>query len=542
MKKINIKNNKGITLVTLILAIVIMIIISSTLIYNSKTGISTRALNNMYNDIKMLKDRVEIYYAQYGTIPVIRNQYTNTSKIKGINVNDSDIYYVIDLEAIDNLTLTYGKDYKTYKSQGDSSEDIYIINEKSHTIYYIKGIEVDANMYYTIPDEYTKIEIPEVNKITLQKLEKGIATIEINAVNKNEGIKTVKLYKGDTVYKTYEYQGQDRERKKEILDIKFVAPQESEWYIEAEDSKGNITKSNRITINSDYYLKVEKPEDKTWDETKVDCYQDEDGVVIPVPKGFTPILKKEGQKTASTGFVIRDTSSNAETRGNEFVWVPCEIETETNKNNGRLKYNRYEFESFDYIGWSEEMPTEEKDSISIYEGYYIGRYEAGISKGEERTSKNITQTTEEIEAESGKAVVQANRDVYNNVKLEEAKGLAENVYIGKSRLCSSYGWDTALKFMEITGSTYPTNSVGGYYGQSSLTKTGNDITHPCNIYDMGGNVWEYTTEIYDTNVDYKSIRGGYYDVYPNAYPAARRDVNNTTSDLPRISFRITFYI
>ncbi len=505
MKKIDIKSNKGITLVTLILAIVIMIIISSTLIYNSKTGISTRALNNMYNDIKMLKDRVEIYYAQYGTIPIIRNQYTKTSTIKDINVNDSDIYYVIDLEAIDNLTLTYGKAYKTYKSQGDSQEDIYIINEKSHTIYYVKGIEVDGNIYYTIPNEYTKIEIPEVNKITLQKIEKGIATIEINAVNKSEGIKTVKLYKGDTLYKTYEYKEQDRERKKEILDIEFVAPEENEWYIEAVDSKGNITESNRITINNDYYLKVEKPEGKTWDETKVDCYQDEEGVVIPVPKGFTPILKKEGQGTAHTGFVIRDTSSNAETKGNEFVWVPVEGMS--------YSYARYDFgKSYGaYSDFSEAIPENEQISVATYGGYYIGRYEAGISRGTERTEKNIEQTAEQIEDVSGKAIIQTNKNVYNYVTRDQAKELAERLYEGKSKLCSSYGWDTALKFIETQNNTYPTNSIGGCYEQSEPMKTGYDTIHPCNIYDMGGNVWEWTTESYNDESNPYIKRGGAYN-------------------------------
>ncbi len=74
MIKRTIKNNKGITLVTLIFAIVIMLIISSIIIYNANTGITTRALNNMYNDIKILKDRVDIYYAKYGTLPIIKTR------------------------------------------------------------------------------------------------------------------------------------------------------------------------------------------------------------------------------------------------------------------------------------------------------------------------------------------------------------------------------------------------------------------------------------------------------------------------------------
>ena len=49
---INFKNNqKGITLATLVIAIVIMMIITSILIYNISTGSDIRRINNMYSDI-----------------------------------------------------------------------------------------------------------------------------------------------------------------------------------------------------------------------------------------------------------------------------------------------------------------------------------------------------------------------------------------------------------------------------------------------------------------------------------------------------------
>lgn len=382
MKKIDLKENKGITLVTLILAIIIMLIISSTLIYNAQTGIKTRALNNMYNDIKNLKDKIEIYYSQYGTIPIIKTQYTNVENIKGININDNNLYYVIDLEAINNLTLTYGSDYKTYKALGNSQkEDLYVINEKSHTIYYIQGIELEGKKYHTVPEGYTKIEIPEVNVIQLKEINKGVATVEINASNKDIGIQKIRLYKGNTIYKTYEYTDKTKERKKEIIDIMFVVPEESEWHIETIDANGNSTNSNTILIKSDYYLKVAKPEDKNWDETKIDCYQDEEGNIIPVPKGFAPILKSEGQGTKNTGFVIKDMNNNAETRGNEFVWVPVEGMPYTYGRYAFLQNQPVDETDPTKIKWgatyfTEDMPEDEQTSVNQYGGYYIGRYES----------------------------------------------------------------------------------------------------------------------------------------------------------------------
>lgn len=120
----------------------------------------TRNLNNMYNDINTLKEKVGLYYTQYGKIPVVEEVYTNTGDIKNINPNDNDKYHVVDLQALENVTLTFGKDYETYKeNQNPTLTDIYIINEQSHNIYYVKGITLDNNTYYTIPGDYTKVEI-----------------------------------------------------------------------------------------------------------------------------------------------------------------------------------------------------------------------------------------------------------------------------------------------------------------------------------------------------------------------------------------------
>lgn len=179
MINIKLKENKGITLVALILAIVIMLIISSILIYNAGTATKTKALNNMYNDISSLTNKIQIYYSKYGEIPIIKEQYINVESIKFINQNDNDKYYVIDLEALENVKLNYGKDYSKYKQNANAElTDIYVINEQSHNIYYIKGVQVDEITYYTIPGEYTKVDVPTVSK-KVQVGKKYYASMEL---------------------------------------------------------------------------------------------------------------------------------------------------------------------------------------------------------------------------------------------------------------------------------------------------------------------------------------------------------------------------
>ena len=258
-----------------------------------------------------------------------------------------------------------------------------------------------------------------------------------------------------------------------------------------------------------------------------------------------------GQGNKNTGFVIRDTSTNedgspTETNGNEFVWIQVEGMPYT--------YARYDFgkQTENYSDYSETMPEDEQTSVATYGGYYIGRYESGIEGGF-LESKNNTAITDEIEKQNwtgytgGKLVVKRGQKVWNYITRDRAKKEAEKLYNKEenniaSKLCSSYGWDTALKFIETQNSTYPTNSVGGYYGKNSTTETGYDTTHPCNIYDMGGNVWELTTE-YCSNVRYHcTMRGSAYDYSASSGPAAKRGSTSTIEGDDRVGFRINLYI
>lgn len=190
MIKSKLKDNKGITLVSLMFAIVIMFIISSILIYNIQTGAKTKSLNNMYNDINILKSKIETYYSKHESIPILQDLYSNISNISEINANDNENYYVIDLEALENVKLNYGKDYEIYK-QGANSEltDIYVINEQSHNIYYVKGIQIDGITYYTIPGEYTKVEVPDVSK-KVQVGRKYYASMELAMEAINNDVET----------------------------------------------------------------------------------------------------------------------------------------------------------------------------------------------------------------------------------------------------------------------------------------------------------------------------------------------------------------
>lgn len=145
-----IKQSKGITMITLIITIIVILIILGVTIYESVENIKARKIDLLYSDLELLEDKVNTYYLNNGTIP-IKEEFKGSENFKTVrNVNDNNVYYVIDISSLDGVSLNMKLDF--------TGDDVYIMNEKSHTVYYPKGLTIDNETYYTLPKYYTKIE------------------------------------------------------------------------------------------------------------------------------------------------------------------------------------------------------------------------------------------------------------------------------------------------------------------------------------------------------------------------------------------------
>lgn len=151
MKK-KLKSNKGITLTVLVITIIILLMISTAIIHTVADNLSSKGVNDMYTDIKAIEDKVSVYYVKYGNIPKAEQvEVSIPSAIVTSNQNNGANFYYVDLSKLDGLSLKYGK------GTGNST-DRYIINEQSHTVYYLEGVETEGTMYYTINRAYMNID------------------------------------------------------------------------------------------------------------------------------------------------------------------------------------------------------------------------------------------------------------------------------------------------------------------------------------------------------------------------------------------------
>ena len=298
---------------------------------------------------------------------------------------------------------------------------------------------------------------------------------------------------------------------------------------------------------------------------------------VKMPTGFYYV---GGTKTS--GIVISDNVNDkdkyknkavvgTDLLGNQYVWIPCTTDSTSSK----LQYARTEWgveedgddnsraikdeltltdASVTYSdadtanGINADVSKEivaqikaEKTSVAKYGGYYIGRYEVG---------KN-----------GDTAVVKYNQTPYASITWSTAYGLAKKIITNSeatSYLCSSYAWDTAVNFIQnnSTAKNYAT-SIEGFNGnwnpQAVKDPSGNVIkpagtsqqlntgltTQFCNIFDMGGNEAEFTTELNPGTSETVVVRGGYY--YDGSPAGNRWDVGSGSA-LIHHGFRATLFL
>ena len=81
MIKKKIKSEKGVTLVSLAIAVTVLVILSNIIIYNVRENLKIGKLTEMQNDIENLRDKIFLYYAQNGKIPA-KVVYPNINHLK----------------------------------------------------------------------------------------------------------------------------------------------------------------------------------------------------------------------------------------------------------------------------------------------------------------------------------------------------------------------------------------------------------------------------------------------------------------------------
>ncbi len=242
---------------------------------------------------------------------------------------------------------------------------------------------------------------------------------------------------------------------------------------------------------------------------------------------------------------------------------------------------------------------------SVYEngGFWVGRYEAGINYEKESIRHWEGEYTVKHET-TQQVLTKANMYPYNNIRRSQAKMLAENVESGKHTSSLMFGlqWDLVLKYVENKTAENSKNEsdartkiqkqlnsdskdIGNYYNsgftlnrgkfaqygilttmfefnsneKTDLVSNGKKIiqdsnnnailittgaseeTKLQNIYDLAGNVWEWTLANPLSETVKCASRGGDFSVDGSQYPASYTNGAYTNVNASSVGFRIAIY-
>ena len=153
----NIRNNNGITLVTLAITIVVMLILTVSITASMKSTIEIKKYNSVKEDIISLSEAIKEFYLDNEKLPIDSSKVYKLSDYgvptKDINPNDSNDYYRIDISNFSEIELNNGENNNNENNQ--DTDDMYVVNEKSLTVYYLRGAVLNGQKHYTIVDDFS---------------------------------------------------------------------------------------------------------------------------------------------------------------------------------------------------------------------------------------------------------------------------------------------------------------------------------------------------------------------------------------------------
>ena len=352
------------------------------------------------------------------------------------------------------------------------------------------------------------------------------------------------------------------------------------------------------------------------------------GETVPVPKGFfyvggsmnSGVIISDNEADKYDGKIDKTTHEyTTKLKGNQFVWIPCTIN----------EYTKIDFGMQNMASWDRETNTAEETQISKYGGFYVGRYEAGVSTLDEETGtfkdsvtfSNNASLFNSVEIQSGingwgrqnynfiargKVITDSNypnnstgnivekansipyyhADYYTAVEMSE-RLYNNNLYV-QSGLITGTQWDVMMKFLSDTSDYSDMKStkwgnydnvsltnLRGYYTNVNISDGGTEGFKKTNelktdqeinswvilttgsteqvlrkgLYDVAGNLWEWTQEAsYKANLSYNTtyntynLRGGSFSNAYTKYPACYRECNSAPDTYTSFGFRPVLYI
>ena len=489
--------NKGITLIALVITIIVLLILAAVSIatLTGENGILTRAQDAKTNtEIAEEKEAIGIAYN---------------------GVMTDNLGTGVEAKALENELRSNGYTNATAVDNGDGTITVTFESGRSYTIDADGNISdpEEVKIIATMKVEGTKVETPNLPSDEFcfvgGTVDEGIV-ISDNKADDGKGVNSDELIGNQYVWIPVEQNQKLKisvKTEENIESIKLTTPYGEEQELEKTDYQEIDLTRNENYINGVYKLTVIAGGETK--EIELDVYSLYAQRMWELDMLTEEMAQLKGYPDL-TAF-IQDyfgTSGIEETRS-------MIIEA--------YKTGMWE-DTVDYTS-----------QVNENGGFYIGRYEASD--------------------EAGKVATKKDKKPWNYISQEQAleNTKTETMYPDSdftSTLLTGAAWDRTLCWLYETGEKSIVEIVGdskswGNYsddedGNNGIVNTGSARTIANNIYDLAGNLSEWTTEANDTT--YRVYRGGIYGSSGSYIPASNRTGYSPSLGSIAIGFRPALFL
>ena len=194
------KNNNGITLISLGIIVAVVLILTGTMILNSSNRYNSQNLDKLASDLQILTEKVGIYYLENKKYPTLGDE-------EDIVVNDTTVsVYKIDLTQLDGLTLNFG-------DLVNGEDDYYTIDTSIGLVYYKRGIDGMHSLAQF--EKVSGVQVLQIEKHPEWNNAKKGNTVKFNIMVNIDGVENIDSYLSYQWYKNNKYDGENSE---ELLD------------------------------------------------------------------------------------------------------------------------------------------------------------------------------------------------------------------------------------------------------------------------------------------------------------------------------------
>lgn len=489
-------NEKGITLIALVITIIILLILAGIVINAviGENGLISRSKSAQQDYRKeQAKEGLQLKIAELQIkIETEENRSATLADFNNLIAEDEELtfisasYKTASIEPVQGEFETIRVLYKNYIFGVDSFLKVLNVEENTQVSNVELSYEItntqdtDENVIFTVSvklqsDE--KIVKVEYGGQILTTEPEDEVTINIEVENKVEYVLKVTTLDGKTVEKTFKI-----------------------------NVENNLVGTNDVTKN------------RTLDG-EISGYSYSNPII---PKGFKTVnagdaywgYLNDGEVIGwNKGLVIEDVNN-----GNQFVWIPVKDGVAENGSYAENDIDTVQFKKWctqntSYANTTDDsLPTgiSETSQVTSYGGFYVSRYITNFEKESDKTGKIVSK--------SGVSLGQFNYGAANYKKYSEE--MYSDNYI-QSSLITGTQWDTIIRWLICTGINIEDTSFGA--ARSSYGSSGeSDSWKTNNIYDLTGSVMTVTNEKYSNSM---VVRGAYCAESSNFLKARRTGIS-----------------